>query len=138
MPNPIQLKNIKGEDIFPVVINEGLQSINKQVTIPTGSTVASVTLDNDKYNIIDTINSTATELDINIPKSLNKVQECGFEFGVGADSALETIKAFVTGRQIPVKAPSVFDSTKMYQGTSLNNVITITEFNAYPIVITDI
>ena len=47
MPNPIQLKNIKGEDIFPVV--ERLQSVNKQVTIPTGSTVASVTLDNDKY-----------------------------------------------------------------------------------------
>ena len=57
MPNSIQLKNIKGEDIFPVVINEGLQSVNKQVTIPTGSTVASVTLDTDKYNIIDTIDS---------------------------------------------------------------------------------
>ena len=136
MPNPIQLKNIKGEDIFPVV--ERLQSVNKQVTIPTGSTVASVTLDNDKYNIIDTINSAATELDINIPKSLNKVQECGFEFGVGSDSALETIKAFATGRQIPVKAPSVFDSTKMYQGTSLNNVIIITEFDSYPIIITNI
>lgn len=136
MPNPIQLKNINGEDIFPVV--ERLQSVNKQVTIPTGSTVASVTLDNDKYNIIDTINSAATELDINIPKSLNKVQECGFEFGVGTDSALETIKAFATGRQIPVKAPSVFDSTKMYQGTSLNNVIIITEFDSYPIIITNI
>lgn len=138
MSKSIQLKNINGEDIFPVVINEGLQTINKQVTIPTGSTVASVTLDNDKYNIIDTINSDVTELDINIQKSLNKVQECGFEFGVGADSVLETIKAFATGRQIPVKAPSVFDSTKMYQGTSLNNVIIITEFDSYPIIITNI
>jgi uncharacterized protein (TIGR02145 family) len=138
MPNSIQLKNINGEDIFPVVINEGLQSINKQVTIPTGSTVASVTLDNDKYNIIDTIDSNATELDINFPKSLTKVQECDFEFGVGADSSLETVKAFVTGRQIPVKAPSAFDSTKMYQGTSLNNAIIITEFDVYPIIITNI
>ena len=138
MPNSIQLKNIKGEDIFPVVIKEGLQSINKQVTIPTGSTVASVTLDNDKYNIIDTINSDVTELDIHIPKSLTKVQECDFEFGVGADSVLSTLKAFATGRQIPVKAPSVFVSNKMYQGTSLNNVITITEFDSYPIIITNI
>ena len=74
MPNSIQLKNIKGENIFPVVINEGLQYINKQVSIPSGSTVASVTLDTDKYNIIDTINSDVTELDINLPKS-SKVQE---------------------------------------------------------------
>lgn len=137
MANTIQLKNIKGEDIFPVVINEGLQSINKQVTIPTGSTVASVTLDTDKYNIIDTIDSNATELDINFPKS-SKVQECGFEFGVDAESALVTIKAFVTGRQISVKAPRVFDSTKMYQDSLLNNAIIITEFDVYPIIITNI
>ena len=121
-----------------IVKDEGLQSINKQVTIPTGSTVASVTLENDKYNIIDTINSTATELDINIPKSLTKVQEGSFEFGVGSNSVLAIVKAFVAGRQIPVNAPSVFDSTKMYQGTSLNNAIIITEFNTYPIIITNI
>lgn len=121
-----------------IVKDEGLQAVSKQVTIPSGSTVASVTLDNDKYNIIDTINSAITELDINIPSSLTKVQECGFEFGVGADSALATVKAFVDGRQVPVKAPNAFDSTKMYQGTSLNNAIVIAEFDTYPITITNI
>ena len=116
----------------------GLQAVNKQVTMPTGSTVASVTLDNDKYNIIETITSAATELDINIPKSLTKIQEGAFEFSVEPNSVLVTVNAYMAGRQLPIKAPSAFDSTKLYQGTSLNNVLVIAEFDTYPITINNI
>lgn len=116
----------------------GLQAVNKQVTMPIGSTVANVTLDNDKYNIIETITSAATELDINIPKSLTKVQEGAFEFSVEPNSVLVTINAYMAGRQLPIKAPSAFDSTKLYQGTSLNNILVIAEFDTYPITINNI
>lgn len=114
------------------------QVVNKTAVIPSGSTIAGVELENDNYNVIATIPASATELDVNFPESTDKVQESGFQFDVEANSQLALVKAFVAGRQIPVKAPSVFDSTKMYQGTSLHNAVVIAEFDVYPITITNI
>lgn len=115
----------------------GLQAVTK--TISVSSNTANVTLDNDKYNIIETISPSATtNLNINIPSSIMKVQECGFEFEVCENSALSTIIAYSGGRKLPVKSPSAFDSTKLYQGTSLNGAIVIAEFEHYPIKITNV
>ena len=118
------------------ISSAGLQAVTKTASV--NSNIASVTLDNDKYNIIETIGPSATTgLNINIPSSVTKVQECGFEFGVCNDSLLSTVNAYMGGRQLPIKAPTAFDSTKLYQGTSLNGAIIIAEFDYYPIVITN-
>lgn len=114
------------------------QVVNKTAVIPSGSTIAGVELENDNYNVIATIPASATELDVNFPESTDKVQESGFQFDVEANSQLALIKAFITGRRLPVKAPSTFTDGMIYQGSSVNGIVVVAEFEPFNIVISSI
>lgn len=114
------------------------QVVNKTALIPSGTTVAGVELENDNYNVIATIPAEATELDVHFPESTDKVQESGFQFDVEANSQLALIKAFITGRRLPVNAPSTFTDGKLYQGSSVNGIVVVAEFEPFNIVISSL
>lgn len=114
------------------------QVVNKTAVIPSGTTVAGVELENDNYNVIATIPAEATELDVHFPESTDKVQESGFQFDVEANSQLALIKAFITGRRLPVNAPSTFTDGMIYQGSSVNGIVVVAEFEPFTIVISSI
>lgn len=121
------------EDTNSKTISADIDIVSKSVTVETGSTDGSVTLDNYKYNAIAAVPAAVTDLTINIPAaSAGKLQECAFQFSLADNAALASVTAKMVGQELPMIAPSAFVSGKIYQGTSVNGLVTIAEFTAPP------
>lgn len=117
--------------ILNKIMSAEVDLVSKSVTVATGSTAGSVTLDNYKYNEIATVPAEITDLIINVPAaSTGKLQECAFQFSLPDNAALASVIAKTRAQKLPMIAPSAFASGKIYQGTSVNGLVTIAEFTA--------
>ncbi len=113
------------------IISADVDIVSKSVTVATGSTSGSVTLDNYKYNEIAAVPAEVTDLTINVPAaSAGKLQECAFQFSLPDNAALTSVIAKMRAQKLPMITPSTFASGKIYQGTSVNGLVTIAEFTA--------
>lgn len=122
------------EDTNSKTISADVAIVSKSVTVETGSTDGSVTLDNYKYNEIATVPAAVTDLTINVPAaSVGKLQECAFQFTLADNAALASVTAKMESQALPMIAPSAFVSGKIYQGTIVNGLVTIAEFIPIPL-----
>lgn len=104
--------------------------VQRPVTIENGTATVSLIL--NKYNIITGIDSTVTDLVIDMPveSSESLLTEVGFEFYLDAFSqTLNSVTFTNSTEQLSSIVPDEFTSEHIYQGVLVNRCITLVEYD---------
>ena len=115
-----------------IVVSADQKTMIVQVPVTIANGVATATLSLNRYNVITGIDSTVTDLVIDMPveSSESLLTEVGFEFYLDAFSqTLNSVTFANSTAQLSSIVPEEFTPEHIYQGVLVNRCITLVEYD---------